>query len=213
MSLKEWTEKDKRCTCIMVNKIDDLLLKRRIMRSLEVLVGGRKTETDKRQLQRTVLIRLGSIFTSVYASVQKLKNAFENKFEGDNTPIVIQPPYYSASKDFQDSPNDEEDTRSSHEYLNDLEEEYQERALLAKCHFARDCWSKALVPLYQSHFQLKPLNSSQHKPELRPTKDFEAKYNKVKAKLALLSLSALASKATIVKNKGLIVEAYEWDEE
>ncbi|GKF18169.1 hypothetical protein Tco_0063087, partial [Tanacetum coccineum] len=34
--------------------------------------------------------------------------------------------------DFQDSPDDEEDTRSSHEYLNDLEEEYQERALLAK---------------------------------------------------------------------------------
>ncbi|GKF61910.1 hypothetical protein Tco_0181964, partial [Tanacetum coccineum] len=25
--------------------------------------------------------------------------------------------------DFQDSPDDEEDTRSSHEYLNDLEEE------------------------------------------------------------------------------------------
>ncbi|GKG43292.1 hypothetical protein Tco_0479976, partial [Tanacetum coccineum] len=34
--------------------------------------------------------------------------------------------------DFQDSPDDEEDTRSSHAYLNDLEEEYQARALLAK---------------------------------------------------------------------------------
>nr|GEW06770.1 hypothetical protein [Tanacetum cinerariifolium] len=34
--------------------------------------------------------------------------------------------------DFQDSPGDENDTRSSHEYLNDLEEEYQARALLAK---------------------------------------------------------------------------------
>ncbi|GJV09574.1 retrovirus-related pol polyprotein from transposon TNT 1-94, partial [Tanacetum coccineum] len=52
-----------------------------------------------------------------------------------------------------------------------------------------------------------------HKPELRPTKDFEAKYNKVKAKLALLSSSASASKASTVKNKGLIAEAYEWDEE
>ncbi|GJX35121.1 retrovirus-related pol polyprotein from transposon TNT 1-94 [Tanacetum coccineum] len=39
---------------------------------------------------------------------------------------------YSIVQDFQDSPNDEEDTRSSHEYLNDLEEEYQARALLAK---------------------------------------------------------------------------------
>ncbi|GJW63743.1 hypothetical protein Tco_0115627 [Tanacetum coccineum] len=145
-------------------------------------------------------------------------------------------------KDFQDTPNDEKDTRSSHEYLNDLEEEYQARALLAKskrffkkgtqrfssakatdrteCHkcgkkgyFARDFWSKASVPSYQSPFQPKPLSSSQHKPELRPTKDFEAKYNKVKAKLALLSSSALASKAATVKNKGLIAEAYEWDEE
>ncbi|GKD47571.1 hypothetical protein Tco_1276547 [Tanacetum coccineum] len=54
MPLREWTEKDKRHTGIIVNKIDDLLLKRRILRSLEVMVGGRKTETDKRLLQRTV---------------------------------------------------------------------------------------------------------------------------------------------------------------
>ncbi|GJR20233.1 retrovirus-related pol polyprotein from transposon TNT 1-94 [Tanacetum coccineum] len=52
-----------------------------------------------------------------------------------------------------------------------------------------------------------------HQPELRLTKDFEAKYNKVKAKLALLSSSASASKASVVKNKGLITEAYEYDEE
>ncbi|GJX30705.1 retrovirus-related pol polyprotein from transposon TNT 1-94 [Tanacetum coccineum] len=81
-----------------------------------------------------------------------------------------------------------------------------------KGHFARDCWSKASVPSYQSPFQPKPLNSSQHKPELRPTKDFKAKYNKVKAKLVLLSSSA-STKAATVKNKGLITEAYEWDEE
>ncbi|GKC99591.1 hypothetical protein Tco_1169866 [Tanacetum coccineum] len=35
-------------------------------------------------------------------------------------------------EDLQDSPDDEEDTRSSQEYMNDLEEEYQARALLAK---------------------------------------------------------------------------------
>nr|GEV70560.1 hypothetical protein [Tanacetum cinerariifolium] len=34
--------------------------------------------------------------------------------------------------DFQDTPNDEEDARSSQEYMNNLEEEYQARALLAK---------------------------------------------------------------------------------
>nr|GEZ32538.1 retrovirus-related Pol polyprotein from transposon TNT 1-94 [Tanacetum cinerariifolium] len=42
--------------------------------------------------------------------------------------------------------------------------------------------------------------SSQHKPGLRPTKEFEAKYNKVKAKLALLSSSASNFKASMVKN-------------
>ncbi|GJT25453.1 retrovirus-related pol polyprotein from transposon TNT 1-94 [Tanacetum coccineum] len=121
-----------------------------------------------------------------------------------------------------DSPDDKEDKKRSHEYLNDLEEEYKARALLAKSkrlfkkgtqrfssakasyqtkchkcgkkgHFTRDCWSKALVPLYQSSFQLKPLSSSQHKPELRPTKDFEAKYNKFMAKLALLNEEEVSS--------------------
>ncbi|GJV14561.1 hypothetical protein Tco_1359884 [Tanacetum coccineum] len=104
----------------------------------------------------------------------------------------------SIFQDFQNSPDDEEDTRSSHEYLNDLEEEYQARALLAKS---------------KRFFKKGTQSSSQHKPELTPTKDFEAKYNKFKAKLALLSLSASASKAATVKNKGLIAEAYEWDEE
>ncbi|GJW49830.1 retrovirus-related pol polyprotein from transposon TNT 1-94 [Tanacetum coccineum] len=145
-------------------------------------------------------------------------------------------------EDFQDNPDDEEDTRSSHEYLKDLEEEYQARALLAKskrffkkgtqrfsstkatdqtkCHkcgkkgrFARDCWSKTSVPPYQSPFQPKLLHSSEHKSEPRQTKDFEAKYNKVKAKLALLSSSASAPSSSSGKNKGLIAETYDWDEE
>ncbi|GJY79707.1 retrovirus-related pol polyprotein from transposon TNT 1-94 [Tanacetum coccineum] len=41
----------------------------------------------------------------------------------------------------------------------------------------------------------------------------QTKYNKVKAKLALLSSSASASKDSMVKNKGLIAEAYESDKE
>ncbi|GJS40883.1 hypothetical protein Tco_0565926 [Tanacetum coccineum] len=73
--------------------------------------------------------------------------------------------------------------------------------------------SNSDFPSYQSPFQPKPVSSSQHKPELRLTKDFEAKYKKVKAKLALLTSRASASKAITVKNKCLIDEAYEWDEE
>ncbi|GJS53474.1 hypothetical protein Tco_0626836 [Tanacetum coccineum] len=38
----------------------------------------------------------------------------------------------SIVQEFQDSPNDEEDVRSSQDYMNDLEKEYKARALLAK---------------------------------------------------------------------------------
>ncbi|GJZ05556.1 hypothetical protein Tco_0539349 [Tanacetum coccineum] len=143
--------------------------------------------------------------------------------------------FFSTSivQDFQDSPDDEEDTRSSQEYIT--------RALLAKskrffkkgtqrfssakatdqteCHkygkkgqFARDCWLKTSVPLYQSPFQPKLLHSSEHKPKPRHTKDFEAKYNKVKAKLAFLNSNDSAPSSSSGKHKGLIAETYDWDE-
>ncbi|GJR36064.1 hypothetical protein Tco_1211748 [Tanacetum coccineum] len=122
--------------------------------------------------------------------------------------------------DFQDSPDDEEDTRSSQEYMNGLEEEYQERALLAKSKrffkkgTQRFSGAKATDQTECHKCGRKELlNSSQHKPELRHTKNFEAKYNKVKAKLALLSSSASAPNSSLGKNKGLIAEMYEWDEE
>ncbi|GJX39407.1 hypothetical protein Tco_0252710 [Tanacetum coccineum] len=54
MPRREWTEKDKKCTGYILRKIDDQLLKRKIMRSLEMLVGGSTIETDKQLLQRTI---------------------------------------------------------------------------------------------------------------------------------------------------------------
>ncbi|GJR75364.1 hypothetical protein Tco_0087729 [Tanacetum coccineum] len=117
----------------------------------------------------------------------------------------------SVLEDFQDSPDDEEDTRSSQEYMNDLEEEYQARALLDK---SKSFFKKGTQSSFISvTFSTKLLHLSEHKPELRYTKDFEAKYNKVKAKLALLSSSASSPKSSSGKNKGLIAETYEWDEE
>ncbi|GKA27516.1 hypothetical protein Tco_0713684 [Tanacetum coccineum] len=53
MPKRKWTEKDKTQTHTMMKKIDNQLLERRIMRSLEGLVGGRKIETDYRLLLRT----------------------------------------------------------------------------------------------------------------------------------------------------------------
>ncbi|GJZ59632.1 hypothetical protein Tco_0615448 [Tanacetum coccineum] len=100
--------------------------------------------------------------------------------------------------DFQDSLDDEDNTRRSQEYLNDFEEEYQERALLAK--------SKRFFKKGSQRF------NSAKKPEPRPNKDFEEKYNKVKAKLALLSFGT-SYKSSMAKNKGLVAKAYEWDEE
>ncbi|GJR29540.1 retrovirus-related pol polyprotein from transposon TNT 1-94, partial [Tanacetum coccineum] len=165
--------------------------------------------------------KLASLFGKLNYEENLIDSIYETKKNKSLvSAIPLSTAFFSTSiiQDFQDSPDDEEDTRSSHEYLNDLEEEYQARDLLAKSkrffkkgtqrfssakatdqsechkcgkkgHFARDYWSKTLVLSYQSPFQSNFLSSPQHKPELRPTKDFEAKYNKIKAKLALLSLN------------------------
>ncbi|GKA74823.1 hypothetical protein Tco_0781125, partial [Tanacetum coccineum] len=102
-----------------------------------------------------------------------------------------------------DSPDDEDDTRSSQEYLDDLEEEYHARVLLAK--------SKRFFKKGTQRFSsTKATDQTERNVTLQET---AAKYNKVKAKLALLSSSASTSKAPMVKNKGLITKAYEWDEE
>ncbi|GKA13274.1 hypothetical protein Tco_0692920 [Tanacetum coccineum] len=68
--------------------------------------------------------------------------------------------------------------------------------------------------LFQNNTQPKFISSSQqHKPKLSLKKEFEAKYNKVKDKLALLSSGTSTSKSSQVRNQGLVAQAYEWDEE
>ncbi|GKA86070.1 hypothetical protein Tco_0807781 [Tanacetum coccineum] len=132
----------------------------------------------------------------------------KNKYLVSATPLSTVFISTSIVQDFQDSPDDEEDIRSSHEYLNDLEEEYQARALFAKSkNFFQEGYFKGSTVKKQLT-KLNAINvARKHKPKLRPTKDFEAKYNKVKAKLVLLSSSA-STKVRNVKNKGLIAEAY-----
>ncbi|GJV89766.1 hypothetical protein Tco_1533704 [Tanacetum coccineum] len=53
MPRRKWTDKEQNRTNIIVNLIDKQLLERRIMWSLERLVGGRKVEMDYRQLTWT----------------------------------------------------------------------------------------------------------------------------------------------------------------
>ncbi|GJY46531.1 hypothetical protein Tco_0435594 [Tanacetum coccineum] len=155
-----------------------------------------------------------SELASLFGKLEYKENLIDSIYETEkNKSLVSATPLSTAFfsiRDFQDSPDDEEDTRSSHEYLNDLEEEYQARALLAK--------SKRFFKKGTQRFSSAKATDQTEchkcgKKELRPTKNFEVKYNKVKAKLALLSSSASASKAATVKKKGLIAEAYEWDEE
>ncbi|GKA25157.1 hypothetical protein Tco_0711190 [Tanacetum coccineum] len=118
--------------------------------------------------------------------IEKIYETEKNKSLISATPLSTAFISTSIVQDFQDYPDYEEDTRSSHEYLNDLEEEYQARALLAK---SKRFFKKALKGSAVQK-QLTKLNATnvarKHKPELRPSNDFEAKYNKVKAKLALL---------------------------
>ncbi|GJS51521.1 putative reverse transcriptase domain-containing protein [Tanacetum coccineum] len=114
---------------------------------------------------------------SLFGKLKYEENLIDNTYETENSKSLISATLLSTAfistsivQDFQDSLDDEEDTRSD-------------------------------------------LHLSEHKPELRHTKDFEAKYNKVKANLALLSSSTSAPSSSSGKNKGLIAESYDWDEE
>ncbi|GJT24240.1 hypothetical protein Tco_0894177 [Tanacetum coccineum] len=100
-----------------------------------------------------------------------------------DSPISIAFFSNSIVQDFQENSDDEADKRSIEEYLRDLELEFHKRALLAN-----------------SKFQ----------------KDYKAEYKKMKAKLALLEASPSTSQSPKLfqsKNKGLVAETFDWDEE
>ncbi|GKA93096.1 hypothetical protein Tco_0815082 [Tanacetum coccineum] len=151
-----------------------------------------------------------SELASLFGKLKYEENLIDSIYESEKKKFIVtltplSTAFFSTSiiQDFQDSPDDEEDTKSSQEYLNDLEEEYQERALLGK---SKRFFKKG----FQRFISAKATDDTIcHKCG---RKDLKAKYNKVKAKLALLS-SGTSSKSSMVKNKGLVTEAYEWDEE
>ncbi|GKC05248.1 retrovirus-related pol polyprotein from transposon TNT 1-94, partial [Tanacetum coccineum] len=102
-----------------------------------------------------------------------------------------------------------------------------------KGHVAGDCFSKTSEPSYKSpvsnfslvskgfqpKFTPKLIQSSQtlsSQTDLKIHKDYKAEYKKIKAKLALLKASPSTSqtpKTSQSKNKCLVSETFDWDEE
>ncbi|GKB48755.1 retrovirus-related pol polyprotein from transposon TNT 1-94 [Tanacetum coccineum] len=102
-----------------------------------------------------------------------------------------------------------------------------------KCYFARDYFSKTSEPSYKSPVNNYSLVSKGFQPKFTPKliqsssnsnnqadqkfqKDYKAEYKKMKAKLSLLEASPSSSqnpKTFQPKNKGLVTETFDWDEE
>ncbi|GJZ05066.1 hypothetical protein Tco_0538341 [Tanacetum coccineum] len=144
-----------------------------------------------------------SELASLFGKLKYEENLIDSIYETEKSKSLVSTTplstaFFSTSivQDFQDSPDDIEDTRSNHEYLNDLEEEYQAKALLAK--------SKRFFKKDTQRFS-----------SAKATDQTECHKcgKKVKAKIALFSSSALAPSSFSSKNKGLIAESYDWDEE
>ncbi|GJS15108.1 retrovirus-related pol polyprotein from transposon TNT 1-94 [Tanacetum coccineum] len=138
---------------------------------------------------KSSMVKNNRLVASLFRKLKYEENLIDSIYETEKkkslaTATPLSTAFFSTFivQDFQDNPDDEEDTISNREYLNDLKEEYQERALLAKSkrffkkgsqrfsstkasdntichkcgrtgHFARDCFSKTSVPSYSSPFQ------------------------------------------------------------
>ncbi|GJW32951.1 retrovirus-related pol polyprotein from transposon TNT 1-94 [Tanacetum coccineum] len=91
-------------------------------------------------------------------------------------------------KDFQKNSDDEADERSSEEYLRDIELEFHKRALLANSKLPN---SSLMLKVFQPKFTPKLIQSSQHAQSSQSEPKFQKDY----------------------KNKGLVAETFDWDEE
>ncbi|GJV66998.1 retrovirus-related pol polyprotein from transposon TNT 1-94 [Tanacetum coccineum] len=118
--------------------------------------------------------------------------------------------------DFQENSDNEVDERSSKEYLRDLDIESHKRALLAN---SKLTGYLSLSKGFQPKFTPKLIHSSQNlisQADPKIQKDYKAEYKKMKAKLALLKANPSTSqtpKTFQPKNKGLVAETFDWDEE
>ncbi|GJX32963.1 hypothetical protein Tco_0242818 [Tanacetum coccineum] len=113
------------------------------------------------------------------------------------------------TQDFQENSDNEADERTSEEYLRDLDIEFHERALLAN--------SKRFIKR-KNKFSIQKANEDTkcYKCEKSVKRDYKTEYKKMKAKLALLEASpatSQSSKPFQSKNKGLVAEMLNWDEE
>ncbi|GJX37471.1 hypothetical protein Tco_0250774 [Tanacetum coccineum] len=141
---------------------------------IPVVVGQRKPEVQWLTGERKAANldqRLKSLIMFVLPDDQmnSVMNCLTTKSIWDDLILYHEGPFdVKESKDFQDSPDDEEDTRISQEYLNDLEVEYQTRALLAKSkRFFKKGSQTFSIPSFplpnQNHTQPRRSSSSLHK--------------------------------------------------
>ncbi|GJZ22598.1 retrovirus-related pol polyprotein from transposon TNT 1-94 [Tanacetum coccineum] len=130
--------------------------------------------------------KLASLFGKLKYEENLINNIYDTNKETNLVPATpLSTASFSTSifQDFQDSLDDEEDTRSSQEYMNDLEEEYQARALLAK--------SKRFFKKGTQRFSSEKATDQTECHKCGKKGHFTRD----------------------CKNKGLITETYDWDEE
>nr|GEV09619.1 hypothetical protein [Tanacetum cinerariifolium] len=140
--------------------------------------------------------------------IQRRYSNIKKAFITTPSSTAISTVYFSNNviHDFQENSDDEVDERSSEKYLRDLDIEFHEKALLAN--------SKRFTKR-RDNFSSQKANENIECYKCGK-KDYKAEYKKMKAKLALLEENPSTSqtpKTLQPKNKGLVAETFDWNEE